>query len=157
MLRRRERVCSSPSSNPAHKGVETHHVESRANAAARLDLEVSAGWVGPSVRGLWGGDALLLATALLDSRVRHRRLGEEERRALSPHRPREDVLAHPADTLSTNLVAAKGPFEWRLSKPYSSDSHQYITVRVFGGAECTLQARWCWASRAAATTRVRRW
>jgi hypothetical protein len=32
----------------------------RPKAAARLDLEVSAGWAIPSSRGLWGGDALLL-------------------------------------------------------------------------------------------------
>jgi hypothetical protein len=31
---------------------------SRAKAAARLDLEVSAGWVSPSSRGLWDSDAL---------------------------------------------------------------------------------------------------
>jgi hypothetical protein len=37
-------------------------LESRAKAEARLDLEVSAGWVNPSSRGLWGGDALLLST-----------------------------------------------------------------------------------------------
>jgi hypothetical protein len=30
-------------------------LESRAKAAARVDLEVCAGWVGPSSRGLWGG------------------------------------------------------------------------------------------------------
>jgi hypothetical protein len=36
--------------------------ESRPKAAARLDFEVSAGWLRPSSRGLWGGDALLLST-----------------------------------------------------------------------------------------------
>ena len=44
-------------------GLETRHLESRAKAAARLDLEVSAGWVSLSSRDLWGGDALLLSTA----------------------------------------------------------------------------------------------
>jgi hypothetical protein len=39
-------------------------LESRPKAAARLVIEASAGWVSPSSRGLWGGDALLL-TALL--------------------------------------------------------------------------------------------
>jgi hypothetical protein len=39
--------------------LESRHLESRAQAAARLDIEVSAGWVSPSSRGLWGGDALL--------------------------------------------------------------------------------------------------
>jgi hypothetical protein len=44
-------------------GLETRHLESRAKAAARLDLEVSAGWVSLSSRDLWGGDTLLLSTA----------------------------------------------------------------------------------------------
>ena len=35
-------------------------LESRAKAAARLDLEESVGWANPSSRGLWGGDALAL-------------------------------------------------------------------------------------------------
>jgi hypothetical protein len=34
--------------------------------AARLDLEVSAGWVRPFSRGLWGGDALLLSCSNLN-------------------------------------------------------------------------------------------
>ena len=34
----------------------------RAKAAARLDLEVSAGWAILSSHGLWGGDALLLSS-----------------------------------------------------------------------------------------------
>jgi uncharacterized protein YjbJ (UPF0337 family) len=38
------------------------HLKSRANAAARLDLEVSAGWASPYSHGLSGGDALLLST-----------------------------------------------------------------------------------------------
>jgi hypothetical protein len=37
------------------KGLESRHLESRAKAAARLDLEVSAGWANPLSRGLWGG------------------------------------------------------------------------------------------------------
>jgi hypothetical protein len=41
---------------------ESRHLEIRAQAAARLVLEVPAGWVSPSSRGLWGGDALLLST-----------------------------------------------------------------------------------------------
>jgi hypothetical protein len=36
-------------------------LESRAKAAARWDLYVSAGWVSPSSRGMWSGDALLLS------------------------------------------------------------------------------------------------
>jgi hypothetical protein len=44
------------------EGLEGRHLESRPNAAARLDLEVSAGWASPSSHGLWGGDALLLST-----------------------------------------------------------------------------------------------
>ena len=35
---------------------------SRHKAAARLDLDVYAGWASPSSCGLWGGDALLLST-----------------------------------------------------------------------------------------------
>jgi hypothetical protein len=49
--------CSTP---PC--GLESRHLESRPNAAAILDLEVSAGWVGPSSRGLWGGDHALVQT-----------------------------------------------------------------------------------------------
>jgi hypothetical protein len=41
---------------------ESRHLESRPKAAAREDLEMSAGWASPSSRGLWGGDALLLST-----------------------------------------------------------------------------------------------
>jgi hypothetical protein len=37
------------------------HLESRAKAAARWDLEVSAGWASPYSRGLWGCNAPLLA------------------------------------------------------------------------------------------------
>jgi hypothetical protein len=44
------------------KGLESRQLESRRKEAARLDLEVSAGWVSPSSRGLWGGDALLPST-----------------------------------------------------------------------------------------------
>ena len=43
-------------------GLESRHLESRPYASARLDLEVSAGWVSPPSRGLWGGEALLLST-----------------------------------------------------------------------------------------------
>jgi hypothetical protein len=42
-------------------------LESRAKAAARLDLEVSTGWMSPSSRGLWGGDALLISTGAAGS------------------------------------------------------------------------------------------
>jgi hypothetical protein len=44
-------------------------LDSRAKAAATLDLEVSVGWVSPSSLGLWGGHALLLSTgaALLET------------------------------------------------------------------------------------------
>jgi hypothetical protein len=56
--------CSPPGAAALHqghgKGLES--LESRAKAAARLDLEVSTGWASPSSRGLWGGDALLLST-----------------------------------------------------------------------------------------------
>jgi hypothetical protein len=41
-------------------GLESRHLETRPKAEARLDLDVSAGWVSPSSRGLCGGDALLL-------------------------------------------------------------------------------------------------
>ena len=41
-------------------GLESQ-LESRDKAAARLDIDVSAGWASPSSRGLWGGDALLLS------------------------------------------------------------------------------------------------
>ena len=46
-------------------GFGSRHLESRYKAAARLDLEVSAGWAIPSSRGVWGGDALLLSTEAL--------------------------------------------------------------------------------------------
>ena len=36
-------------------GLESRHLESRPKAAARLDLEVSAGWARAGSRGLWGG------------------------------------------------------------------------------------------------------
>jgi hypothetical protein len=42
-------------------GLESRHLESRPKAAARLDLEASAGWASPSSRGLWSGDALMLS------------------------------------------------------------------------------------------------
>jgi hypothetical protein len=42
--------------------LESHHLEIRPKAAARLVLEAPAAWVSPSSRGLWGGDALLLFT-----------------------------------------------------------------------------------------------
>jgi hypothetical protein len=42
------------------EGLESRHLESRAKAAARLDLDVSAGLTSLSSRGLCGGDALLL-------------------------------------------------------------------------------------------------
>ena len=46
-------------------------LESRAKAAARLDLEVSAGWVSPSSRGVMGGAMLcLLNVAAFHSQVR---------------------------------------------------------------------------------------
>jgi hypothetical protein len=42
----------------------------------------------------------------------------ESSRASPPHRPREDGLAHPADSSRTNLAAALGLLSrWRLSKP----------------------------------------
>jgi hypothetical protein len=40
----------------------SRHLESRPQAAARLDLEVPAGWVRSSSRGLCCGNALLLTT-----------------------------------------------------------------------------------------------
>ena len=43
-------------------GLESRHLESRAKAEARLDIEVAAGWVIPPSRVLWSGDALLLST-----------------------------------------------------------------------------------------------
>jgi hypothetical protein len=43
-------------------GVGFGSLESKANAEARLDLEASVGWVSPSSRGMWGGDALLCST-----------------------------------------------------------------------------------------------
>ena len=36
-------------------GLESRHLERRPKAAARLDLEVSAGWARAGSRGLWGG------------------------------------------------------------------------------------------------------
>jgi hypothetical protein len=38
--------------------------ESRPRVIARLDLEVSVGWAGPSSHGLCGGNALLLSTGV---------------------------------------------------------------------------------------------
>jgi hypothetical protein len=49
-------------------------LESRPKAAARLDVEVPAGWVWTSSRGLWGGDALLLSTAPLEKKPKPKRL-----------------------------------------------------------------------------------
>jgi hypothetical protein len=37
-------------------------LESRPKAAARLDLEVAAGWASLSSHGLWRGDAWVLST-----------------------------------------------------------------------------------------------
>ena len=48
--------------------LESCHLEGRHEAVARLVLEVSAGWVSPSSRGLRGGDALLLSTGAAGSR-----------------------------------------------------------------------------------------
>jgi hypothetical protein len=50
-----------------HPGFESRHLESRPKAAARLDLEVSAGWASPSSRDLWGGDALMLSTGAAET------------------------------------------------------------------------------------------
>jgi hypothetical protein len=41
--------------------LDSRHLEIRPKAAARLDIEVPAGWAFPSSRGLWCGDALLLS------------------------------------------------------------------------------------------------
>jgi hypothetical protein len=53
--------------------------QSRAKAAARLDLEVSAGWARPSSHSLWGGHALHFSRAgnrnLTVRRRRRRRQG----------------------------------------------------------------------------------
>jgi hypothetical protein len=43
------------------------HLESTTKAAARLVLEVSAGWASPPSRALWSGDALLLSIPLLET------------------------------------------------------------------------------------------
>jgi hypothetical protein len=45
----RSHVCGKP-----HQGLESH-LESRAKAVPRSNLDVAAGWVSPSSRGLWGG------------------------------------------------------------------------------------------------------
>ena len=44
-------------------GLESRRLESnsRPKAEARLDIEVSAGWVSPIPPCVWGGDALLLS------------------------------------------------------------------------------------------------
>jgi hypothetical protein len=55
-----ERCCTQPAQG---------RLESRAKEDARLDFEVFAGWVSPSSRGLWGGDALLLSTGAAGNRV----------------------------------------------------------------------------------------
>jgi hypothetical protein len=44
----------------------------------------------------------------------------ESSRAWPPHRPREDGLAHPADTSRSNLAAALGLLSRWLSKPFPS-------------------------------------
>jgi hypothetical protein len=56
-------------------GLESRHIESRPKAAARLDLEVSAGWASMSSRGLWGGGALLLSTGAAGSHPKGSRRG----------------------------------------------------------------------------------
>jgi hypothetical protein len=62
------RPCSPVCAALTHtEGLESRHLESRAKASARLDLEVPARWVSPSSRGLWGGDALLLTPVLLET------------------------------------------------------------------------------------------
>jgi hypothetical protein len=38
-----------------------------------LDIDASAGWSSPSSRGMWGGDSLLLSTALLGTEPSSRR------------------------------------------------------------------------------------
>jgi hypothetical protein len=53
-----------------HVRVESRHLESRAKASARLDLEGSAEWVIQSSRGLWGGDALFLSTGAAGTDLR---------------------------------------------------------------------------------------
>jgi hypothetical protein len=52
---------------PQHLGRKAGHLESRAKATARLDLEASAGSASPCSRGLWGGDALLLSASAAGS------------------------------------------------------------------------------------------
>ena len=54
-------VCPSPQRD-VQQSQPSRHLESRAKAAARLGLEVSAGRASSSSRGLWDGDALLLST-----------------------------------------------------------------------------------------------
>ena len=49
------------------EGSESRRLESRAKAAARLDLEVSAGRASLPYRGLWGGVALLPSPAPLET------------------------------------------------------------------------------------------
>ena len=45
-----------------NRNYERKTVRHPKEAEARLGLEVSVGWLSPSSRGLWGGDALLLST-----------------------------------------------------------------------------------------------
>jgi hypothetical protein len=53
------------------EGLESRHLESRAKAAARLGLEVSAGLGEPILsRGLRGGDALQASTGAAGTRTR---------------------------------------------------------------------------------------
>jgi hypothetical protein len=53
------------------QGLESRHLESRPKVKARLDLEVSVGWVSLSSRGLWGGDTLLLASRTAQTLTQH--------------------------------------------------------------------------------------
>jgi hypothetical protein len=54
---------------PKKPGVGSRHLEIRAEAAARLDIEVCARWASPSSRVPWGGDALLLSPRVVRVRV----------------------------------------------------------------------------------------
>jgi hypothetical protein len=81
-------------------------------AAARLDLEVPAGWASPSSRGLWGGDALALR-------------GTQTRPEASPAQPLTDHTARRCVSFT----------EAQLTQPHrKAEAHADERVAAFAAA-----------------------
>ena len=122
---RSQRISTSPTAPliPTAKplGLESRHLESRAKAEARLDLEVSAGWASLSTRGMWGGDALLLFHQLLNTETlrSQRERNETETRALLRRAPASGDRAVPRGDSPRGVYQA----QLKLTLPYAPSRH----------------------------------